>query len=253
MQDRGGPPHPASQRPLLTRPGLPGAAPPRASTSFIMGAMTWQELADLPFAAALQAHRGRLQPRGDYDCEHFDNEAFADASAPDSRFLECAFTGVTFTGGGLRQARFASSWLGDVAFTGTSLAETEWADTTLISSAWAGIEAFGARLQRVTLHGCKLDAVNFRDAELAEVVFDTCLLREVDFTGATLTRTSFTGCRLAATTFTRTTLDKADLRGAELGITTDGISLRGAIVTSAQLTAMAPVLAGSLGIVVDDG
>ena len=105
----------------------------------------------------------------------------------------------------------------------------------------------------MTLHGCKLDAVNFRDAELAEVVFDTCLLREVDFTGATLTRTSFTGCRLAAATFTRTTLDKADLRGAELGITTDAISLRGAIVTSAQLAAMAPVLAESLGIVVDDG
>jgi len=37
--------------------------------------MPWQELADLPFAAALQAHRGRLQPRGDYDCEHFDDEA----------------------------------------------------------------------------------------------------------------------------------------------------------------------------------
>ena len=114
-------------------------------------------------------------------------------------------------------------------------------------------EAFGARLHRVTLHGCKLDAVNFRDAELAEVVFDNCLLREVDFTGATLTRTSLAGCRLAGTTFTRTTLDQVDLRGAELGITTDATSLRGAIVTSAQLTAMAPVLAESIGIVVDDG
>ena len=112
------------------------------------GAMPWQELADLPFAAALRAHRGRLQPRGDYDCEHFDKAAFDDASAPDSRFLECAFTGVSFNGGGLRQARFSSAWLRDAAFTGTSLAETEWADTTLISTAWAGVEAFGARLHR---------------------------------------------------------------------------------------------------------
>ena len=96
-------------------------------------------------------------------------------------------------------------------------------------------------------------SVNFRDAGLAEVVFDNCLLREVDFTGAALTRTSFTGCRLAGTTFTRTTQDQVDLRGAELGITTDATSLRGAIVTSAQLMAMAPVLAESIGIVVDDG
>jgi uncharacterized protein YjbI with pentapeptide repeats len=215
--------------------------------------MPWQELADLPFAAALQAHRGALHPRGDYDCEHFDQAVFDGASAPDSRFLECALTGVSFTGGGLRRARFASVWLRDVRFTGTSLAETEWTDTELTGSALAGAEVFGARLQRMTLHGCKLDSVNFRDAELTEVIFDSCLLRDVDFTGATLTRTSFTGSRLAATTFVRTTLEKVDLRGAELGITTDATSLRGAIVTPAQLVAMAPVLAESLGIVVADG
>ncbi len=44
-----------------------------------------------------------------------------------------------------------------------------------------------------------------------------------------------------------------DLRGAELGITTDPGSMRGAIVTSAQLTQIAPVLAESMGIAVDDG
>jgi len=48
-------------------------------------------------------------------------------------------------------------------------------------------------------------------------------------------------------------LTGADLRGADLGIITDAPSLRGAIVTSAQLTAMAPLLAETLGIVVDDG
>ncbi len=149
-----------------------------------MGAMSWQELADLPFAAALRPHRGGLGPRGDYDCEHFDKTTFDEASAPGSRFLECAFTGASFTGGDLRQARFASAWLRDVRFTGTTLAETEWTDAALLASAWAGTEAFGARLHRVTLHGCKLDSVNFRGAELTEVVFDNCVLRDVDFTGA---------------------------------------------------------------------
>ncbi len=153
-----------------------------------MGAMSWQELADLPFAAALRPHRGGLGPRGDYDCEHFDKTTFDEASAPGSRFLECAFTGASFTGGDLRQARFASAWLRDVRFTGTTLAETEWTDAALLASAWAGTEAFGARLHRVTLHGCKLDSVNFRGAELTEVVFDNCVLRDVDFTGACAVR-----------------------------------------------------------------
>src|SRR5258708_39594828 len=104
-----------------------------------MGAMPWQELADLPFAAALRAHRGAPRPRGDYDCDHFDKAAFDGASAPDSRFLECAFTGVSFTGGALRQARVSPVWLRDVAFTATRLALSEWTDARLISSPAAGV------------------------------------------------------------------------------------------------------------------
>ena len=49
------------------------------------------------------------------------------------------------------------------------------------------------------------------------------------------------------------TLNRVDLRGAELGVTTDTVSLRGAIVSSAQLAAMASMLADSMGIVVADG
>ena len=111
----------------------------------------------------------------------------------------------------------------------------------------------GAQLRRVTFAGCKLDSVNFRDAALTDVTFDNCLLREVDFGSATLTRTVFTNSRLDRTDFSRVTLDRVDLRGAELGITITPDSLRGALITSAQLIAAAPLLAETLGITVDDG
>jgi hypothetical protein len=66
-------------------------------------------------------------------------------------------------------------------------------------------------------------------------------------------RTAFPQSRLAATKLVQTTLDRVDLReAAELGLTVDPVSLRGAIVTTAQLIDMAPVLADSIGIVVDD-
>ena len=74
----------------------------------------------------------------------------------------------------------------------------------------------------------------------------------MDFTGATLARTAFPRSRLVAATFARMTLDQVDLRGAELGITTDAVSLRGARVTTAQLAVMAPLLADSMGITVSD-
>ena len=57
--------------------------------------------------------------------------------------------------------------------------------------------------------------------------------------------------RLSRVTFSHTSLDQTDLRGAQLGLTTDAESLRGAIVTSAQLTEMATLLAEALGIAVD--
>ena len=132
------------------------------------------------------------------------------------------------------------------------LAEATWVNSAVIGSVAAGVEAFGARLRQVVLRGCKLDSVNFRDAVLVDVTFDNCVLRDVDFAGATLTRTAFPSCRLVTTNFTRVTLDQADLRGAELGITVDPLSLRGAIVTPAQLADIAPLLADSIGLIVAD-
>jgi uncharacterized protein YjbI with pentapeptide repeats len=93
--------------------------------------------------------------------------------------------------------------------------------------------------------------VNFRGASLAEVSFDECLLRHVDFAGAKLTKTVFTRSRLVESDFTGVTLDQVDLRGAELGIIIGPDSLRGAIVTTAQLAEIAPLIAENLGIVVD--
>ncbi len=212
-----------------------------------------QELAELPYAAALQPHRGGLSPDGNYDTIHFDQLVFDDASAANARFLECAFTRVSFQAGQLRRARFSQVWLRDVRVIGTVLAETDWQDAAFATTVVAGAETFGAQLRKVTFRECKLDSVNLRDATLTDVTFDDCLLREVDFGGAALTRVSFPGSRLDQADLSRVMMKDVDLRGAELNITITPGSLRGAIITHAQLMAAAPLLAETLGIVVTDG
>lgn len=215
--------------------------------------MPERELANLPFASALTPPpAGPLVAEGSYDTVHFDHLDFDRPSASGSRFLECAFTQVSFDGGQLRRGQFSQVWLRDFRIVGTSLVETGWLDATMIAGVAAGVEAFGARLRRVEFHDCKLDSVNFREAVLTEVVFDHCVLRDVDFGGAKLTRTSFPGSKLAETSFRQVTLDQVDLRGAELGITVDPGSLRGAVVSSGQLATMAPLLAQAIGITIDD-
>jgi uncharacterized protein YjbI with pentapeptide repeats len=215
--------------------------------------MGWNDLADLPFAAVLQTHRGDLAPGEAYEGAHFDQLDLGQPDAHGSRFLECAFTAVSIQDGQLRRAQFTDVWLRDVRLISTTLAESSWVGAEITGSVAAGVEAFAARLRRVTLRGCKLDSVNFRDAALAEVTFDNCVLSDVDFSGAALTRTVFRNSRLTRTDFTRATMDEVDLRGAELGITVDPTCLRGAIVTTAQLMDLAPLLAEGLGLIVADG
>jgi uncharacterized protein YjbI with pentapeptide repeats len=214
--------------------------------------MPWQTLADLPFARALEPHPARLAPDQTYDGAHFDQAALAGAEGSGSRFLECAFTGGSLQDCGLRRAQFSDVWLHNVRVLSTSLADTGWRDVTLTGVVLAGVEAFGAVLRRVTFDRCKLDSVNFRDTDLADVTFDGCVLSDVDFGGARIARTSFGGSRLAATKLTQVTLDQVDLRDAELGLTVDPAALRGAIVSTAQLIDLAPVLAAGIGIIVAD-
>ncbi|GAA2412957.1 pentapeptide repeat-containing protein [Actinomadura vinacea] len=209
-------------------------------------------LDELPFAERLVPHDGVWRPDGDHDTVRFGAVGVPDVDAPGSRFLDCAFTGTALEGGGLRRARFINVWAHELRLVGTDLAGTEWQDTALLGSVAAAAAFSGARLSRVTFRGCKLDGINFRDAELTDVTFEDCLLREVDFGGAALTRTGFPGSRLARTTLVGARLEQADLRGAELGITIEPGSLRGAIVSPEQLQDLAPLLAETLGITVED-
>ena len=207
-----------------------------------------QSLSDLPYAERLEPHDGRWTPGDDHDTVRFSAAHVEDPDGSGSSFLDCAFTGVTFDGGRLRRARFVDAWAQEMRLVGTDLSESSWQDCALLGSIAAGVNLSAAHLTRVVFRGCKLDAVNFRFCGLTDVRFEDCLLREVDFGGATLTRTSFPGSRLTRTILAGATLDRVDLRGAELGLTIDPRSMRGAVISPAQLLDLAPLLAETLGI-----
>jgi uncharacterized protein YjbI with pentapeptide repeats len=210
------------------------------------------ELAQLPYAAALEPHDGGLSPDGDYDTLLFDRATFERPSAPNARFIDCAFRTVSFDEGQLQRAGLRDVWMRDVRLTGTVLADSSWRDVAVLNSSLAGAALYGAVLNRVTFTGCKLDSVNFRQAKLSQVRFEDCVLRDVDFGGAVLTKCAFGGSKLTRTDFTSARMDQVDLRGAELGIVIDRECLSGAIMSTAQLAQAAPVLADSLGIVISD-
>ena len=219
--------------------------------------MKLPDLSELPFAAALIRHQGELGSGSDFDTDFdtvlFERTEFDSPRAPSARFLECAFRQVSITDGKLQRSSLRDVWARDLRLTGTSLAESRWHDVTLLGSALAGVQVFGAELRNVVFSGCKLDSVNFRTSRLTSVTFDNCVLLDVDFAGATLARCSFPGSQLTRVDLSKVTMEKTDFRGAELGLIIDADSLRGAIISSGQLAVVAPVLAETLGIIIDDG
>jgi uncharacterized protein YjbI with pentapeptide repeats len=213
-----------------------------------------QRLVDLPYAEALEPFEGELGAAGrtEYDSFHFHGTVLADAAAGGSRFMDCAFEGVTFQGGRLHGSRFSDVWLRESRMISTDLARTQWTDAAFVAVGLAGVQAFDAQLRRVVFERCKFDSINLRGASLTEVVFDGCLLRDADFGGAKLARVSFPGSRLVDADFAGSRLDLVDLRGAELGIAAGHGALSGAIIDSAQLVDLAPAFAQALGVTVSD-
>ncbi|MBI1758912.1 MAG: pentapeptide repeat-containing protein [Actinobacteria bacterium] len=210
-----------------------------------------RELTDLPYAPYLEPFTGRIIPGAVHDGAHVDAATIEDVNAGTSRFLETAFSAVTFTRGSMRGARFNDVWLRAVRWAGTSLVETDWVDAELISTAIVGVEMHSSILRQVTFHGCKLDSVNLRGATITDVRFTDCQLRDVDLAGASLTNVSFPGSRLGPIRFAKAQMTNVDLTQATALEIDDGIdALRGATITQTQLYELAPWFAHSAGVTV---
>ena len=212
-----------------------------------------QQVSDLAYAEALVPHPGPLDAGGEYDTAWFDTVTFDEPDVGNVRFLECAFTAPSFSGGQLRRARFNDVWMRGGRIVGTELIESVWLDAALLSSALSGVEAYGAQLRRVTFAGCKLDSVNLRATVLDGVSFEDCTLTDVDMADAELTNVRFPGSEMRGLRLARATLKHVDFRGAiALGIADGYDSLRGAIIDGGQLIEIAPGLAAAHGVVVKE-
>lgn len=196
---------------------------------------------------------GELEPDGDYDGLEFRDVDLAGQDGAGARFLDCLLRGCALDETGLGHARILDSVLRDVTGVGTDLADATLRDVELVDARLGGTQLYGSVLERVVVRGGKIDYLNLRQAQLKDVVFEGCVLSEPDFGGARLERVEFVDCVLKGADFRAATLTDVDLRGAtELGIASGADRLSGAVISSGQLMELAWLLAGELGIRVED-
>ncbi|GGY27426.1 hypothetical protein GCM10010384_38160 [Streptomyces djakartensis] len=196
---------------------------------------------------------GGLEPDGDYDGLEFRDADLGGQDGSGARFMDCSLVGCALDETRLHHARVLDSALTGVRGLGTDLAEATLRDVELTDARLGGPQLHGAVLERVLIRGGKIDFLNLRTARLRDVVFEGCVLVEPDFGGARLERVEFVDCVLKGADFHAATLTDVDLRGAaSLEISAGLDRLSGAVISTAQLLDLAPVLAVEWGIRVED-
>ncbi|MEV8461573.1 pentapeptide repeat-containing protein [Streptomyces griseosporeus] len=196
---------------------------------------------------------GGLEPDGDYDGLEFRDADLGGQDGAGARFMDCRLAGCALDETRLRHARVLDSVLTGVRGVGTDLAEATLRDVELLDARLGGTQLHGAVLERVLVRGGKIDYLNLRRARLRDVVFESCVLVEPDFAGARLERVAFVDCAVKSADFGTAALTDVDLRGAApLEITRGLDRLSGAVISTGQLLDLAPLLAGELGIRVED-
>lgn len=160
------------------------------------------------------------------------------------------FEKVTFTAAQFERlhARDVSAWQTDFSaanLSGGALNRCEFTNCRM-----TGADFNKTPLHDVMFRGCKLDMANFRFADIRRARFVDCTLVETDFLGAVLYDVMFESCTLEKTIFDQAKCKQVDLRTSELHEISGWMSLKGATIDAAQLTAVAPYLAQALGMLV---
>ena len=160
--------------------------------------------------------------------------------------------GVSFDG-----AKLSKMLVNDVVFKHVSLATTDCSESSFIrveisDGRMTGWDTNMSTLEDLVISRCKLDMANFRSTNLKRVRFSDCILTEADFLGATLEEVDFQDCLLEKTQFSQCKMRDVDLRASQLIDIAGWGYLKGAMINSVQLAAVAPYLAHELGIKVND-
>lgn len=200
----------------------------------------------------LDSFSGSLEPDGDYDSVELLNQDLTGQNAENSRFLGSRLAGCVLDDVVLTRTQIADCVLTELRAHTLDAIDSAWRDVAVTSCRLGAVTAYGTHLTRVRITGGKLDYVNLRDGALTDVVLEDCVIGELDLIGARLTRVTFTGCRIDQLDLTRATLNRVDLRGADYSALRGLANLRGATISSEQLTDLAPHLATHLGLTIQD-
>ncbi|UXM90840.1 pentapeptide repeat-containing protein [Paenarthrobacter sp. JL.01a] len=163
-------------------------------------------------------------------------------------FIECEFNGVSLNEAQLRGATFRECVLAEPYAPVLMAARTSWQDVEISNPRWGSAELYEGTWRSVRIDGGKLDYVNLRGSKLMDVQISDCIINELDLGGCVGTRVALKNCTIGTLDVTGAKLKDVDLRTSEFRGINGLAGLAGVVIDDYQLSLMAPLLAGHLGI-----
>lgn len=196
-------------------------------------------------AAALVAHESYVGAR-------YSDSDISEVELSGASFSECEFRAITANVSDFRTARFVDTSFIQLNAPLFKAPRSQFRDVTLEGSRLGAAEFYGADWRSVRFVNCRLGYVNLRGAQVQDVQFVGCTIDELDLGGATAKRVAFESTQVDTLDLTGSTLQDVDLRSLHMRQLIGLESLKGATLTSSQITALAESFAAHLGIHVED-
>jgi uncharacterized protein YjbI with pentapeptide repeats len=167
------------------------------------------------------------------------------------RWERCRFDRTTLAATVLERAAFADCVVEHCDWANLGATKSSLSRVEVSLSRLTGLHWVDGALRDVTFRECRMDLATFRFTGFTRVAFVDCNLTRADFTNADLRGAAFTGCDLTAAQFAQAKADGARFTRCELAGAGSVASLRGAVISAADLVALSYTLAAALGITID--
>lgn len=195
---------------------------------------------------------GDLGPNAAVDALRFEDLSLEILPLDYATVSESTMTGVVADEVHMRGVRVVDSVLAGFNVPVLRSPRSTWRDVVLKDSRIGSAEFYESGMRALAFENCKLGYVNLRGSSLSDVRFTNCTIDELDLGGATAERVAFESCGIRALDVQKATVADFDLRGADVQHVAGIRNLAGATISALQLAMLAPVIASSLGILVEE-
>jgi uncharacterized protein YjbI with pentapeptide repeats len=177
------------------------------------------------------------------------------ALATDAEYVELTsarVSNVAFTASVFQNLSFVDVLVEDSEFSGVSFEDSTMTRVEFRQCRLTGMSAPGLKARDVRFVHCKIDSANFHMSNWERCEFVDCELEGAEFNAATLTATRFRDCQMNRSEFSRATFNDVAFHGSTLDVIGGADGMRGAVIGSGQVAALATSVFSALGIKVND-